>query len=760
MVRAAGELSLGAPVRLRGVSFEQLLSYASGPRTALVRLWRERDTVGFELTADEQVVAAGEIHPSTVERPAPVDLAAVAARCAEPVAHADCYDTLRAHGLDYGPRMRALTEVRLGEGEALGTLDLPDGASLDGAALNPALLDGALHALVVLLARAYGDTADGFLPLALGDLTVHAPVTGPCRVHVTAGRLGERTAHADLTVVDADGQVLARLDDLAVRVLGEARESALLVRRWTDAPAEHTGAPVGTTAAVVAADPGRREHLTGHLTGLGVDTVTSQPDPAAAPDVDTVTAQPDPAAAPDVDTVTAQPDPAAAPDVVLVDEPTPEQALHVVQRLLAARPTAPVRVLLLHRHDTDGPRPERAALAAFARTVRAENPLLEVQVVGLAEGVPETEALAAELSGHGRDPEVAHTSQGRRVPKAEPAPAAAPVTVRDGGVYVVTGGAGGLGRAVADWLLARADAHVVLLGRSERPTIPDLDARVTYRSVDVSDPDAVRAQLASIRVQFGPLNGVVHAAGVLRDGFALTKSAEDFAAVLAPKVAGLRALDAATADDPLDFFVAFSSIAAHIGSAGQTDYAYANAYLEAYAERHGRITAIAWPMWADGGMRQSTEAATDLAARTGFGVLPTPEGLALFEQALGTSGALVAAHGDVRKITTALTAPVAQAARTAVAAVVEGDAPPHAGPAAAARADRRRDGAGRGRDGRERPVRAVRDRLADDRQAQPRAGPALRGPVQDSVLRVRHPERTRRLLRRAPRGRAERRRHG
>ncbi|MFH8902656.1 SDR family NAD(P)-dependent oxidoreductase [Streptomyces coeruleorubidus] len=644
LARAAGELSLGGPVRLRGVSFEQLLSYATGPRTALVQLWRERDTVGFELTADERVVAAGEIHSGAVERPAAADPAAVAARCAESVTHTDCYDVLRAHGLDYGPRMRALTEVRLGDGEALGSLELPDGASLDGAVLNPALLDGALHALVVLLARAYGERADGFLPLALGELSVHAPVTGPCRVHVTVGRLGERTAHADLTVMDPHGQVLARLHDLAVRVLGEHRESALLVRRWTAVPAEPTGAPLGNTAAVVTADPARGAQLAAHLTALGIGTVTRDLDPATAP------------------------------DVVLVDEPTPEQALHVIRALLAARPTAPVRVLLLHRHDTDGPRPERAALAAFARTVRAENPLLEVQAVGLAEDVAEADALAGELAGHGRDPEVAHTAQGRRIPQAEPAPAAGPAAVRDDGVYVVTGGAGGLGRAVAGRLLSRADARVVLLGRSERPA--DLDERLVYRSVDVSDPDALTTRLASIREEFGPLTGVVHAAGVLRDGYALTKSAEDFAAVLAPKVAGLRALDEATADDPLDFFVAFSSIAAHIGNPGQTDYAYANAYLEAYAERHGHITAIAWPMWADGGMSQSTEAAADIAARTGFGVLPTHIGLALFEQALGTPGALVAAYGDLRTITTALTAPVTRAARTTTAtAPAEGGSP-------------------------------------------------------------------------------------
>ncbi|MEV7244331.1 SDR family NAD(P)-dependent oxidoreductase [Streptomyces sp. NPDC093248] len=665
LARAAAELSLGAAVSLHDVSFERLLSHATGPRTSLISLWREDDGAGFEITGDDTVYAAGAVEPGPADRPAPVDLAAAAARCTETLRHPECYDTLRRLGLDYGPRMRALTEVRLGEGEALATLELPDGATLDGAVLNPALLDGALHALVLLLTRAYGDTAEGFLPLALAGLTVHAPLAGACRALVTTRRLGERSARADLTLTDDHGTVLARLTDLTVRVRGKTGgapaaaptapgERALLVRRWTDAPADPAGTPAGATGAVLAATAARRERLTAALTGQGVGEVTAPDSGTGLPD-------------------------GAVPDVLLVDEPTAEEALALVRRLLRARPTAPVRVLLLHRHDAGGARPERAALGAFARTVRAENPLLAVQAVGLAEGVDETAALAAELAGDGRDPEVAHTAAGRRVPRPAPAPAAEPVAVRDGGVYVVSGGAGGLGRAVADWILGRADARVVLLGRSAQPPAA-LGERLTYRTVDVSDPAAVERLLASVRAEMGPVNGVVHAAGVLRDGFALTKSADDFAAVLAPKAGGVQALHAATADDPLDFFVAFSSIAAHIGSPGQTDYAYANAYLDAYAERHPGITSVAWPMWADGGMRQTDEAAADIAARTGFGVLPTATGLALFERVLGVPGAFVAAHGDLTRIEAALAgrAPAGRAPATAEAAGAPGGEEPRA----------------------------------------------------------------------------------
>ncbi|WP_316524142.1 SDR family NAD(P)-dependent oxidoreductase [Kitasatospora brasiliensis] len=640
LARAAGELSTGHPVRLRGVAFEQLLSYADGPRTTTVHLWREEDAVGFEVTADDTdgtVHALGELHSGPTEPAAPVDLAAITDRCADALAHQDCYTELRSRRLDYGPRMRALAEVALGDGEALGMLELPEGAALDGALLNPALLDGALHALVVLLARRYGPAATGFLPLALGELTVHAPVTGPCWVHVVLDRTTERSATAGLSLLDSDGQVLARLDELAVRILtGSTEGAALLTRRWVDSAVEREGAAALGAVTVLAAEEARRTELAALLGAHGAAEVTAS---ALDPDA--------------VDATTA----------LVVDEPEAEQALRLVQRLLRARPTAPVRVLMLHRHEAEGARPERAALAAFARTLRAENPLLAVQVVGLAEGVDESVALAEELAGDGRDTEVRYTTAGRQVPVAVPAEAAEPVAVRDGGVYVVTGGAGGLGRAVAGRLLERADARVVVLGRSGRPAA-ELDERVVYRVADVTDAEQLNTRLASVREEFGPINGVVHAAGVLRDGFALGKKEEDFAAVLAPKIDGLRALEAATAEDGLDFLVAFSSVAAHFGSAGQCDYAYANAYLEAAAERRPGLTAIAWPMWAEGGMSQSAEAAAEVADRTGFGVMPTAVGLDLLDRALGRPGPLVAGYGDLARITTALYAPAPAAGST------------------------------------------------------------------------------------------------
>src|SRR5690606_26578848 len=125
--------------------------------------------------------------------------------------------------------------------------------------------------------------------------------------------------------------------------------------------------------------------------------------------------------------------------------------------------------------------------------------------------------------------------------------------------------------------------------------------------------EQVEALVAEVADSHGRLDGVVQCAGLLRDNFIAKKSAEEFHEVLAPKVAGTLNLDRATAAFDLDFFALFASAAGAWGSAGQADYAAANGFLDAFAERRstlvrdgrrrGRTVAIDWPLWAEGGMR-------------------------------------------------------------------------------------------------------------------------------------------------------------
>lgn len=170
---------------------------------------------------------------------------------------------------------------------------------------------------------------------------------------------------------------------------------------------------------------------------------------------------------------------------------------------------------------------------------------------------------------------------------------------RGDATYLITGGLGALGLALAEFMAKRGAGALALAGR----TAPSVDARrridalrargvrVEPVALDVADAQAVEDALAGIRQTMPALRGVVHAAGVLDDTTIANLTAAQLERVLAPKVDGARHLDAATAGDALDLFVMFSSAAALVGNAGQAAYAAGNAFLDALAvarRREGR----------------------------------------------------------------------------------------------------------------------------------------------------------------------------
>ena len=167
-----------------------------------------------------------------------------------------------------------------------------------------------------------------------------------------------------------------------------------------------------------------------------------------------------------------------------------------------------------------------------------------------------------------------------------------PVTFRSDASYLITGGLGGFGLAVARWMAERGAGTLVLMGRrgadtpDARQAVAELEqkgARVVAYTADVSKEADLAAVLAAIDADLPPLKGVLHAAMVLEDSLLLNLDHEGIDRVLAPKLAGTWNLHMQTADRQLDFFVLFSSLSSVFGHAGQGNYAAANAFLDAMA---------------------------------------------------------------------------------------------------------------------------------------------------------------------------------
>ena len=183
--------------------------------------------------------------------------------------------------------------------------------------------------------------------------------------------------------------------------------------------------------------------------------------------------------------------------------------------------------------------------------------------------------------------------------------------LRQDRTYLVTGGLGGIGCAVADWLADRGAGAIALNGRrAPDPEAEEVIRRLRERGVkvqveiaDVTDAAAIDEMMARIDETLPPLGGVIHSVGVLSDGALTNQSWERFETVLWPKVLGAWHLHRATLNRDLDMFVLFSSRVGVMGNPGQANHASANAFLDQLAGHRRAMglpgQAIAWGAWSE-----------------------------------------------------------------------------------------------------------------------------------------------------------------
>lgn len=506
---------------------------------------------------------------------------------------AQCYEFFRSFGLEHGATFTCLQEMYRDTEAVLARLVLPPSVADTRTSfmLHPVLLDGLFQATVAL-----GGTGSAFqpaIPYALDELICYQSCQEEMWAWVrSSGSTGTRL---DLDLCDASGAVCVRIKGFSTRAM-EA-DSAPAARLFEPVWREVT--PVGKHPA-----PSWKRHW---VVLCGFDPAVAHDLAAGLPEATCVPLQPGTG------------DPASRFEAAAI------QIFEILKQALTEKPlgNALLQVLVSSAAEDHFHR----GLLGLLQTAHQENPAITGQLieVDVHQG---TQAILQKLAENRLRPEDTHIRYAtgrRRVAAWEPlagVESLGKMPWKQGGVYLVTGGAGGLGLLFAREIIRQTESCVlVLAGRSalapqrenrlralERPGV-----EVHYRQVDVTDSAAARALVQDCLRQHGSLNGILHAAGVIRDNYILKKTPDEMRQVLAPKVRGTYHLDEATRDLDLDFFICFSSTAGALGNAGQADYAAANGFLDAFAhyrnalardgQRRGQALSINWPFWKEGGMK-------------------------------------------------------------------------------------------------------------------------------------------------------------
>ena len=702
LARKAGELAAGRPVRrIQNILWLSPIAIENGaPKDVYVELKPHGETVAFEVFSEsaegkKSLHSQGKLLYTNRNdgEPEQIDIEAIRARCSKTVAGASAYPVFKSVGLDLGPSFQTLHEVHRSETEALGILRLPDfrHADLRSLALHPSLIDGSLQA--GMAARLGDNEGEMLVPYSIGEVEILHPLAANCFSYTTEAkdRKESRVLKSNVLICDETGKVLVRLRESTGVPLGDVHKKdddadgfakLQYAYAWEKAPlAADELQATPQTIVLFAADETLREQ---YRARTSAQVVLVRP-AAQFAEIDAQTFGIDPRSKDDVARLfdvlvernTAISDVCfawtAAP-VAFRDEAQLQESLDrgvmaflaVCQSVIRTKLDAKAQVVYLYATENGEPQPHNEAVAGFLNTLRGESPKLLCKTIEVRDGSDAFDALWNEQRARVLDaPAVRYESQERLVRKVKSVELGDSATpLKENGVYVITGGAGGLGLLFAEYLATQYKARLVLTGRSnvaddKFAALREAGAEVLYAIADVSKRDDVARLMSEARERFGRIDGVIHSAGVLRDAYVRNKTVDEMRAVFAPKVFGTLYLDELTKDDALDFFVTFSSLAAVTGNPGQADYSFANAFMDSFAatrdqlrtkgERHGATLSVNWALWAEGGMRPDEQTVLGMKKILGMKPIATKTGLDAFARGLASGRTQIAVVEALRE---------------------------------------------------------------------------------------------------------------
>ncbi|MCB0190965.1 MAG: SDR family NAD(P)-dependent oxidoreductase, partial [Anaerolineae bacterium] len=687
MARAAGALAVkkGVITQIKDVVWVRPLMVSADLLDMQLSLHpTEHGEVSYEV---DSVGEAGQpvvhsqgrlVFGTPVEEAQFIDLVALRQRCREIQSGADCYRQFEQQGLEYGPAFQVIEGVIRNETEALIRLRLPAEVDDEAYGWHPSLMDGLLQSVIGL---SHSDTeakAGLVLPFALEKLECLRPAPTTGYAYVTRSTAKPDTAF-NIALLDDAGRVCLKLHNLSLKAVTPLASGWYYRPYWEqqalpDAPST-TAQGGGDVVLVVAKE---LQTLSAALADrypqqrvvclfLSDQTVQLSETDWEIDLTDETGVSASLGSLATIDTLYflgglsgQQFDLADLGGLNRGQEQGILSLFRLVKLLEQHGLMTHLSALKVLTNQTQPLHPQQpiqpwsAALSGLTRSLAKEYPLVEVSCLDVAlttddagqvtlDGTDVT-AIVAERGSRGQP--VGLRQGVRYVRRLAPLnlPTAQDRPYRQGGVYLILGGAGGIGLETAAHLAGQVQAKVVLVGRSALTPEKEVQFKrieaaggdYLYCQADGTDLAQIQAVVRQAKETFGPINGVIHSALVLRDGVISRMDEASLQAVLAPKVAGSLVLAEAVKDEPLDFMLFFSSSQSFWGNAGQSNYAAGSTFIDTFAlyldqVKPYPVKVINWGYWGSVGV-VATDAYRQRLAEQGIHSIAVAEGLAALDQ--------------------------------------------------------------------------------------------------------------------------------
>ncbi|QFQ28648.1 SDR family NAD(P)-dependent oxidoreductase (plasmid) [Bacillus thuringiensis] len=580
----------------------------------------------------------------------PLDLEATLIRCEDRVLDAEkCYELFESMGIKYGPAHKGIKRLHTCEDEVLAELILPESIweTAEEYTLHPSIVDSALQASIGFILSSGqmigSDRAIRIMPYGLEELELIRPCIDT-NMWSKISYSDNNNSTMDIQIYNSMGEICVSIKGFSVRVVEEAdsikNDLVLLKPVWQETTGLSPVQSVEDDYVVLLC--GIEEETFKNSMNMPLERTRYVVIESAS---------------------------------FLIDEQFTAYALQVfkeIKRIISSKPVGRVLLQIVVPPQSDGAL--LAGLLGMLRSAEMENSRMQGQLIQLDTS---DEAVIQDKLSENRSLPYSHHiryQNGKRMTESwvevdqgalEPC-----IPWKEKGVYLITGGLGGLGRIFAKEIAHKAQGAVLILtGRSSKTDADDLwlreledfNIQVEYRQLDVTDAPVVDDLIHYICERYGSLDGIIHSAGMKRDNYIVHKSSEEFMNVIAPKVSGLVNIDRASKDLPLDFFILFSSLAGSLGNQGQTDYASANGFMDAFSGwrnqlvtsglRHGYTLAINWPLWQDGGMQVDAETEKMMLRSAGIVPMQTSTGIQALYTAYATGlGQVMVMEGRISQI--------------------------------------------------------------------------------------------------------------